>query len=98
MIKNKKISSTLNDKIFAVETQCDNFFIHVMNFQQTLLRNFKVKICKKKIAQEIEFLRREQLLPINISTLCLFTSRAAAESNSGVGSWEEEEEEDICSF
>ena len=43
-----------------------------MNFQQTLLRNFKVKICKKKIAQEIEFLRREQLLPINISTLCLF--------------------------
>ena len=27
---------------------------------------------KKKIAQEIEFLRREQLLPINISTLCLF--------------------------
>ena len=32
MIKNKKISSTLNDNIFAVETQCDNFFTHVMNF------------------------------------------------------------------
>ena len=28
----------------------------------------------------------------------IYTSRAATESNSGIGSWEEEEEEDVCSF
>ena len=36
--------------------------------------------------------------PRKEENVMFFTSRAAAESNSGVGSWEEEEEADVCSF
>ena len=48
MIKNKKISSTLNDKIFAVETQCDNFFYSRNEFLANAVAQFQGQNLQKK--------------------------------------------------